>query len=1065
MRTGLQNFRYTRRIIQICSSVLMVLLLGCNPPKTDLSGVSSSDVVSSPTVAQDQYFLQIYGTSVKTGFVSTTFSNPLQVQLTHNGVAKANEAISFSITSGTGASLSSATVTTDASGLAQVYFTAGATPQTYEVTANWATGSKTVGFALISALSTSASTAKVVRIVQAGVGDQPEIGTETIDLNSGSLNVKAALYDYNTNTYLADVAVTWAAVGGGFNSNDFTGATVNAVTAVFRPTRAGSTVIQASYVGNDANVIGVTDISGSILVTQTLVPNIIQRISGNNQTQVVNDVLTNPIKVRILTSTGVPIPGLGVDFSAGLGGGTVVTAQPVVTDADGYASSTVQFATVPGTYGFTATVVADNTITIGFTATATVGTPHHLAFSTQPAGANAGNPFTQQPVVLVKDAFNNTVTSVPTSVSIGIGNGSGVLSGTLTKTSASGIVSFTDLSYNILDTGVTLVASASGLASTTSSSFNVNAFLGACALNDGMWNSTQGGCKDLASGIIWSQPTTISYSWYESVWDSVLGSAKDVGDYGRSNDYEAGVGCVGNCDNSTVDYCHDLSYNGYSDWRLPSASELSTAYTNGASSHLYDIPNSNVWSSSTASTSTSAETVNLTTGVRTSVAKSTLLKTYCVRGGWSNPARISIVKASNWIRIGKRKQSVEVALQDGAGTAVNGSGVTISLATNTGTMSGTLTATTNNIGRAVLDDWEIDTASSQILTASSSGLLSANQNVTGKTVLAHECAIEDSRFTTADGGCKDLASGLVWSKRTTAGMGWADAVWSSTLSGNAPSDSNDYGKLNDYIQGTVPGNPDSSITNYCHDLAESGQSDWRLPTFAELMQIGGSGRAGNHFNFDTTGYFWSADTNIGDNRQAFLVRLSDAALSSDYKWNGYPVLCVRDAGKLSTYNAHACSTSNGVFASGNGGCQDLGSGLVWSYGSFASMGWGHAVWSSTYTGNAPSDIYDFGLANDYTNGAVPGNPDTDLTNYCHDLVEGGYRDWRMPSYSEMLQVGGSTKAGSYFTTPTSSYFWTSQTNAGDTRQAIVVRLSDDSPASNYKTIGYQAICVRTVPSN
>jgi hypothetical protein len=1048
---------------------MSVLATGCEiSTKVDglvgSGGIAATKPSSPSTPVSDVILLQTYGTSVKTGYADTTFASPMKVQLLRNGLAYASETISFSISSGTGGSLSASTVTTDSDGFASVFFTAGATPQTYEVLASWNSGARQTAFVAISSLSPENSATKVIKVLEAGAGSTPEVGSASLDLNSGTLSVKAALFDFATNSYISDIAVSWSAVGGGFNSNDFTGSITNTVTVVFRPTRAGSTLIQATYVGSDADVIGPVDTTGAITVSQTLVPGIIQRTSGNNQTQVANDVLTDPIKVRILTNAGVPIPGLGVNFTAGLGGGSVITPQPVLTDADGYASSIVQFATVPGTYGFTATVVVDSSLNISFTETATTGTPDHLAFSTQPAGANAGNPFVQQPVVLIKDAFNNTVTNVPTSVTLSVGTGAGALSGTLTKTSSSGLAAFTDLVYSIAETGVVLHAVATGLSPANSSSFTVNAFLGACSVNDSNWSSTQGGCKDIVSGLVWSTMSDISYTWHESVWDNAVGSVADANDYGRTNDYESGTGCAGTCDISTSDYCKSLSYNGYSDWRLPALAELSTAYSNGAATHLSDIANANVWSASTGVPVSTAKVINLSTGVSSVATKSNLLKTYCVRGGWSNPARVSIAAVSNWVKINQKKHGAKLQILDGSGNRVNASGTSISIETSVGAISGTTSGSTGNTGEAVLSEWQLDTLGAQTLSATSSGLLAASTSVTGVGAFGHNCATNNSRFATSDGGCKDLSSNLVWSNNGSAGIVWADVIWDSIWGGNTPANADDNGRVNDYVQGKRPSSwTDYSFNNYCHDLSEGGSTDWRPATYSELVQV--LPFTGTYFGATLGNQYWSSSTctyNLTDDG-ARSVRLSDGYLACEHKsWARNPI-CVRSSAGVGTSPiSHSCLIEDSSFATALGGCRDLSTGRVWSRPVPTGMVWAATIWDSELSGNARPDSYDSGRSNDYVAGTAPSSwSDYSYDNYCHDLVESGYSDWRVPTYPELVAVGGATKGGNHFA-GAGNQFWSSSSctyNLTDDG-ALTVRLSDGYAACEHKSWGRSVVCVR-----
>ena len=76
------------------------------------------------------------------------------------------------------------------------------------------------------------------------------------------------------------------------------------------------------------------------------------KISGDTQTAIINSQFANPLVVQVLSSTGAPVPGIPVSFSAN--GGALLSATSVTTGSNGQASVTV---TAPGAAG-TITVTA-----------------------------------------------------------------------------------------------------------------------------------------------------------------------------------------------------------------------------------------------------------------------------------------------------------------------------------------------------------------------------------------------------------------------------------------------------------------------------------------------------------------------------------------------------------------------------------------------------------------------------------------------------------------------------------------------------------------------------------
>jgi len=105
-----------------------------------------------------------------------------------------------------------------------------------------------------------------------------------------------------------------------------------------------------------------------------------------------------------------------------------------------------------------------------------------LVFTTQPGSGVAGDPLSVMPVVEVRDANDNKVPTNGATVAVAIDNnpGPGVLSGTTTEDTVSGVADFSGngLSIDTAGNGYTLVASFGALTSATSAAFNVSAGVG-----------------------------------------------------------------------------------------------------------------------------------------------------------------------------------------------------------------------------------------------------------------------------------------------------------------------------------------------------------------------------------------------------------------------------------------------------------------------------------------------------------------------------------------------------------------------------------------------------------
>ena len=132
-----------------------------------------------------------------------------------------------------------------------------------------------------------------------------------------------------------------------------------------------------------------------------------------------------------------------------------------------------------GNQSITATDTASSSITGSASVSVTAGTASQLAITQQPsAGAVAGVAFATQPVVKEEDAFGNVISNDSTStVTAARGtHGTASLQGSpLTVTLASGVATFTGLSYSVAETmNLTFSSNGSGVTSALSSDIVVS---------------------------------------------------------------------------------------------------------------------------------------------------------------------------------------------------------------------------------------------------------------------------------------------------------------------------------------------------------------------------------------------------------------------------------------------------------------------------------------------------------------------------------------------------------------------------------------------------------------
>lgn len=105
------------------------------------------------------------------------------------------------------------------------------------------------------------------------------------------------------------------------------------------------------------------------------------------------------------------------------------------------------------------------------------GPASKLAFTTNPTGAQAGEPFTTQPVVSFEDAYGNVVSSETGAVGLAITTGTGASGATLScnaNTTTNGVAAFTGCAITTVGSNYTLTAT-SGALSGVSAALDVSA--------------------------------------------------------------------------------------------------------------------------------------------------------------------------------------------------------------------------------------------------------------------------------------------------------------------------------------------------------------------------------------------------------------------------------------------------------------------------------------------------------------------------------------------------------------------------------------------------------------
>lgn len=146
--------------------------------------------------------------------------------------------------------------------------------------------------------------------------------------------------------------------------------------------------------------------------------------SGNNQSAVAGEAITNPFEVLVTDDNGTPVPEVEVTWSAS--GDAAFDSDSSFTDINGVASNTLAIGSLVGTYTITASASGLSGSPITFTGiTATVGPADSMsAIGFQTQTGTISTPVTHIPTIVVVDARNNPVSGVHVTWAVASGGGS-----------------------------------------------------------------------------------------------------------------------------------------------------------------------------------------------------------------------------------------------------------------------------------------------------------------------------------------------------------------------------------------------------------------------------------------------------------------------------------------------------------------------------------------------------------------------------------------------------------------------------------------------------------------
>jgi len=310
------------------------------------------------------------------------------------------------------------------------------------------------------------------------------------------------------------------------------------------------------------------------------------------------------------------------------------------------------------------------------------GVANRLAIQTQPSPtAIAGLAFAQQPVIQVQDQFGNVRSAAnsggagdnSTVVTSARNAGSGVLQGTISLTAADGLVTYTNLAHNVA-TNITITFSSSSLTSATSSVISLNP----ASANHLVFTTQPGNAA--AGAPFGSQPAL------------------------RSQDAFGNNSATG----------------------LPASRNVTVALTSGTGA----LQGTTTLDIGTAAGNGSVAFTDLrldTSGPNKQLTASAIGLSNAISGIFtvnpSAPGSLSFMQQPASATAGAvLSPAVTVRLLDGFGNPLSGATVAIGLSSGTGTLSGTLTRTTDANGIAAFNDLSLALAGTKKIVATSGAL-------------------------------------------------------------------------------------------------------------------------------------------------------------------------------------------------------------------------------------------------------------------------------------------------------------------------------------------------------
>ncbi|MHB1263787.1 MAG: Ig-like domain-containing protein [Gemmatimonadaceae bacterium] len=364
-----------------------------------------------------------------------------------DGLPVPNVAVRFSASSG--AAITPAEATTDATGRAAATMTVGRTAGSYTFTAT----AGALGSTSVTATATPAPASTIT--VVSGSGQSGAVGTP-------AAQPLVVLVRDEFGGPVAGVDVAWAIASGGGTLGSATTVTDTAGTAQVTYTH-GTTPRSVQVTATVTTPAGSQEVSFTLTTTPGRVATL-AIVSGNGQVGMPGEVL-QPMVVKATDSLGNVVPASAISWTTS---GGRLSSPATTTGADGTTSVVLTLGTTAGVVGVFASAPGSGTApgaTASFTATIVAG----LAAALAPAAGNAqsapaGSAVPVRPAVRVTDAYGNPVRRV--LVRFAVTSGGGTITGDTATTGAAGLAAVGSWTLGTMPGANTLTASSGPLSTT-----------------------------------------------------------------------------------------------------------------------------------------------------------------------------------------------------------------------------------------------------------------------------------------------------------------------------------------------------------------------------------------------------------------------------------------------------------------------------------------------------------------------------------------------------------------------------------------------------------------------